>query len=279
MLANIAVDAFEKFYNGLVDRLPSILTALLVFLVFYILSRMVRAGTRKALGRLSTTAHVDVLVSRILAYLTIAVGVIIALGVLGVNMGALIASLGLVSVGLGFAMKDIISNFLAGFILILQRSYLVGDSIAVGDVEGTVEDIRIRDTILKRADGRLVFVPNNNIFTTAVTNNTAAGHRRNEITLPVRYRVDVDKAVELIASSLAGVEGILPDPACKVGVEEVKEDLLQVKVVYWTELDTDAFEVKNSAILALTHDLAAAGYSTCEVPAEPSEPSEPSESS
>ncbi len=271
--ANIAYDSFEKFYNGLVDRLPSILTALVVFVVFYLVSRLVRAGSRKAFSRLSTTAHVDVLVSRLLSYLTIGTGVIIALGVLGINMGALIASLGLISVGLGFAMKDIVSNFLAGFILILQKPYLVGDSIAVGEVEGKVEDIRIRDTVLRRPDGRLVFVPNNNIFTSAVTNNTASGHRRNEFVLPLPSRADAERAIGLIPSTLAGVEGVLAEPAVVAGVEEVEYDRMLLKVVYWTEIDADAFEVKTRAILALKKTLAEAGFDTCEA-AGPSDPAD-----
>jgi small-conductance mechanosensitive channel len=265
--ANIAFDSFEKFYNGLVDRLPSILTALVVFVVFYLISKLVRAGARKAFSRLSTTAHVDVLVSRLLAYLTIGVGFVIALGVLGINMGALIASLGLVSVGLGFAMKDIVSNFLAGFILILQKPYLVGDSIAVGDLEGKVEDIRIRDTVLRRPDGRLVFVPNNNIFTSAVTNNTASGHRRNEFVLPLPSRADAQKAMDLILATLAGMEGVLADPSVVAGVEDVEDERLLLKVVYWTEIDADAFAVKTRAILALERALAEAGFDTCAPPA------------
>ncbi len=264
MRANIVVDSFHRFYNDLIGRLPSILTALVVFIVFYLLARLMRAGTRKAFSRLSTTAHVDILISRILSYLVTGVGTIIALGILGINMGALIASLGLVTVGLGFAMKDVVSNFLAGFILILQKSYLVGDSIVIGDVEGKVEDIRIRDTILRRPDGRLVFVPNNNIFTSAVTNNTAAGHLRNEFVMPLRYRADVEEAIRLIRSSLEDVEGVLADPPGTVGVEEIVDDRVLVKVVYWTELATDAFQVKTRTILKLTHDLTGAGFATCE---------------
>lgn len=270
--ANIAFDSFEKFYNGLVDRLPSILTALVVFVVFYLISRLVRAGSRNAFSRLSTTAHVDVLVSRLLSYLTIGTGVIIALGVLGINMGALIASLGLVSVGLGFAMKDIVSNFLAGFILILQKPYLVGDSIAVGEVEGKVEDIRIRDTVLRRPDGRLVFVPNNNIFTSAVTNNTASGHRRNEFVLPLPSRADAEQAIGLIPSTLAGVEGVLAEPAVVAGVEDVEDDRMLLKVIYWTEIDADTFAVKTGSILALIRALSKAGFDTCG-PALPADPS------
>lgn len=261
--ANIAFDSFEKFYNGLVDRLPSILTALIVFFVFYLASRLVRAATRKAFSRLSTTAHVDVLVSRLLSYLTIGTGVIIALGVLGINMGALIASLGLVSVGLGFAMKDIVSNFLAGFILILQKPYLVGDSIEVGSIEGKVEDIRIRDTVLRRPDGRLVFVPNNNIFTSAVTNNTASGHRLGEFILPVRYRADEDKAIQLVLEAMTGVEGVLADPSAVAGVEDVEDDRVLLKVVYWMDIDADAFQVKTRAILTLKKALAEAGFDAC----------------
>ncbi len=253
--ASMVLDSFERFWHGLLDRLPSISAALVMFLAFYLFARLLRSGTRKALSRLSTTAHVDVLLSRLISYAVMLAGFIVALSLLGINLGVLIASLGLLSVGLGFAVKDIVGNFLAGVILILQKPFRVGDSVVVGGVEGTVEDIRIRDTVLRCPDGRLVFMPNNNIFVTAITNNTASGRRRSEFVVPVPYDQGCDELLEMIRSALLGVEGVLHEPPPRIGSEEVKDGALQVRVAYWAEPATDTFRVTTEALLRIRREL------------------------
>ena len=254
MLANIADDAFEKFYNGLVDRLPSILTALVVFVVFYI--RLEDWCGRHSQGPRAASPPPPTWTSGLAPIL---------LpdhrrrhhhrpGRARRQHGRPYRLAGPGLGGTGLRHEGYRQQLPGGLHPHTAETLPGGRLHRRGRRRGTVEDIRIRDTILKRPDGRLVFVPNNNIFTSAVTNNTAAGHRRNEIT-PARAlpggRGQGSRADRLYP--WRALEGILPDPACKVGVEEVKEDLLQVKAVDRTEPDTDAFEVKNSAILAFTH--------------------------
>ncbi len=259
MAASLIVDSFRDFYESLVAKLPQIGVALLVILLSYIIARVVRLATRKTLARLSTTAHLDVLLSRFISYIIIGVGVIVALGVLGVNMGALIASLGLVSVGLGFAVRDVISNFIAGVILILQRPYKIGDSVTLGEVDGIVEDIRVRDTIIRRNDGRLVFIPNTNIFNNNINNNSLAVARRSEFIITIPFKEDLEKAVELIRSSLTEVEGILPSPPPQVGAESIDEDRFTIKALYWAEPAADLFALKTQAINASIKSLSSSG--------------------
>jgi small conductance mechanosensitive channel len=255
--ASLVLDSFERFWHGLIDRLPSILAALTVFFAFYLAARLFRSGARRALSRLSTTAHVDVLLSRLISYAIMLAGFIIALSLLGINLGVLIASLGLLSVGLGFAVRDIVANFLAGVILILQKPFKVGDSVVVGGMEGTVEDLRIRDTVLRCPDGRLVFMPNSNIFTAAITNNTASGRRRSEFVVPVPFDESCEGVIERVRAVLLEVEGVLQDPPPRIGAEEIKDGALQVKVGYWTEPSTDTFRVTTEALMRLRKDLPA----------------------
>ncbi len=259
MAASLIIDSFRNFYESLVAKLPQIGVALLVILVSYIIARMIRVATRKALARLSTTAHLDVLLSRFISYIVIGLGVIVALGVIGVNMGALIASLGLVSVGLGFAIRDVISNFIAGVILILQRPYKIGDSVTLGEVEGIVEDIRVRDTIIRRNDGRLVFIPNTNIFNNNINNNSLAVARRSEFVISIPLKEDLEKAVGLIRSSLGEVDGILAQPSPQVGAESIDDERFVIRALYWADPAADLFALKTQAINASIKSLSSSG--------------------
>jgi small conductance mechanosensitive channel len=187
MTANLLLDSLHDLWEGLLTRLPSLVTGLLVIFIFYIIARFVRYLTNKSLGRIKASEHAARLTSRLSFAGVMVLGVLVSLGIMGINAGALVASLGLVSVGIGFALKDVIENFIAGIILIFQKPFVVGDVVCFGDVEGTVEDVRVRDTVIRMYDGRQVFVPNASIFSKAVINNNRDRRRRLDFEVSIAY--------------------------------------------------------------------------------------------
>ena len=102
------------------------------------------------------------------------------------------ASLGVGSVAIGFAFKDILQNWIAGFFILIRRPFHRGDQIKIGDIEGTVQAVETRATLVKTYSGRLVIIPNSDIYTRSVTVHTAYEHRRTEIVVPVGLEVDLD---------------------------------------------------------------------------------------
>ena len=260
MPANLLLDSMRDLWEGFITRLPSILTGLLVVLIFYIIARGVRYLTRKSLGKVKASEHAAQLTARLAFLGVLALGILVALGVMGINAGALVASLGLVSVGVGFALKDVIENFIAGIILIFQRPYVVGDVVLLGEVEGTVEDVRVRDTVIRMYDGRQVFVPNASIFTTAVINNNRNRRRRLDFEVGIAYPEDTSAAMAAAARSLDGIADILHDPAPLVVVEKLEESSVVLKVYFWIDPAAANFlEVRSAAIAAVKKGLGEAG--------------------
>ncbi|HZA82241.1 MAG TPA: mechanosensitive ion channel domain-containing protein, partial [Actinomycetes bacterium] len=118
----------------------------------------------------------------------------------------------LATVALGFALQDIVGNFTAGIVLLLEHPFTEGDHISVAEAEGEVEEIRIRATRLRAPDGQLVMVPNKLLFTGVLTNFSAAMRRRVEVLLEVPYGQDLVRARELLLATAAEVEGVSQDP-------------------------------------------------------------------
>jgi len=118
------------------------------------------------------------LLSRVYYYGILIFGIITALGAAGLNVSALVTGLGLTGFALGFALKDVLSNLLSGIMLLLYRPFNIGDHIRMGEYEGTIETIRMRDTLVRAHDGRLIVIPNTKLITEVVVNNT---HARAEI--------------------------------------------------------------------------------------------------
>lgn len=260
MTANLLLDSLRDMWEGLIARLPAIVTGLVVFIFFYVAARGVRYLTAKSLKKVKASEHAARLTARISFVCVMALGGLVALGVMGINAGALVASLGLVSVGIGFALKDVIENFIAGIILIFQRPFVVGDVVCFGSVEGTVEDVRVRDTVIRMYDGRQVFVPNSSIFTAALINNNRNRVRRLDFTVGIAYAEDVTVAMSTAADALRGVDGVLHAPAPLVVAEELGESSLEFRVYFWFEPGvTDYLKVRSEAVVAVKRALDEAG--------------------
>jgi len=233
----------------LVDQLPKLLGALLILLLTVAAARAVRRGVERALRRTDAERHVVVVVATLASYAAWAVGLVVALSFGGVNLGILIGSLGLATVALGFALQDIVSNFSAGIVLLLERPFTEGDHIAIPDAEGEVEEIRVRATRLRAPDGELVIVPNKLLFTQVLTNGSAAMRRRVEVPLEVPYGQDAVRAREVLLATAAEVEGVSEDPAPRLLTDDLGQGGRKLRLVCWVDVRRhDAGQVRSELL-------------------------------
>ena len=121
--------------------------------------------------------------------------------------GDLIAGLGVSSVAIGFAFKDILQNWMAGLLILLRQPFEIDDQIEVNGFEGTVERIETRATIIETYDGQRVVVPNSDIYTHAVLVKTAHEKRRSQYDVGIGYGDDIDRACEVIRAAVEQVAG------------------------------------------------------------------------
>ena len=208
-----------------------------------------RRGVERTLRRTDAERHVVVVVATLAFYAAVAVGLVVALSIGGVNLGVLIGSLGLGAVALGFALQDIVSNFSAGIVLLLEHPFTEGDHIAIPDAEGEVEDIRVRATRLRAPDGELVIVPNKLLFTQVLTNRSATMRRRVEVPLEVPYGQDVARAREVLRATAAEVEGVGDDPAPRLLTDDLGQGGRRLRLVFWVDARRhDAAQVRSELL-------------------------------
>ena len=167
-------DVFAQLHRDLMNALPGMFRGVLVFLIFLLVAWVGRRVIALAAPRVRADTGAVLLLSRVYYYGILIFGIITALGAAGLNVSALVTGLGLTGFALGFALKDVLSNLLSGIMLLLYRPFNIGDHISMGDYEGTIETIRMRDTLVRAADGRLIVVPNTKLITEVVVNNTHA---------------------------------------------------------------------------------------------------------
>lgn len=221
---------------GFFERLPYLLMGVVVFFIFVLLGRLARRIIRNLSDRTdSIDATLASLLGRIVGTLLVIIGVLISAVVIFPTFlpGDLLAGLGITSVAIGFAFKDILQNFFAGLLIMWRRPFKIGDQIRVLDFDGTVEDINMRSTRLKTYDGERAILPNGQVYTSTILVRTAYDRRRLRFVVGIGYGDSIDEARQVIHRVLDGIDGVLPEPGPWVYVSELAPSSVNLTVYFW----------------------------------------------
>jgi len=248
-----ALERVDAWLDGFVRLLPNLLLALVFLAVVWFVSKWVG----RLVNRTATSRERDNLgdvIGSFVRWGMFLFGALIALTIVVPSMspGDLIAGLGVSSVAIGFAFKDILQNWLAGMLILLRQPFEIGDQIQVGDFEGTVERIESRATILKTYGGRRVVIPNADIYTSAVTVNTAYETARNEYDIGVGYGDDLDDARQEILDIVTATEGVASDPVPETLIWGLDASWVTIRARWWQASDRKSMvNVKSDVMRAV----------------------------
>jgi small-conductance mechanosensitive channel len=190
----------------------------LVISVFAMLSRIIRRILRgQIFPRLAIDEATQYTLLRVTHYLVIVIGALVAFQFIGIDLTGLAVIFGLLSVGIGFGLQNITSNFVAGLILLLERPIKVGDRITVGDTEGDVVEINIRSTTIRSLNNIAIIVPNSEFVSTTVINWTYGDQKvRLEIDVGVSYSSDLDTVLRSLREVAVECPEVLSNPGPEV---------------------------------------------------------------
>ncbi|EMI17426.1 mechanosensitive ion channel protein MscS [Rhodopirellula maiorica SM1] len=225
----------DNMIDSFLDRLPFLLVGIVVFAIFYFVAKLVRRFIRSSTHGKSS-ANLGRVMGRVAQWVLVFVGLILAVAIMApsVTPGKLLTSLGIGGVAIGFAFKDILQNFMAGLLILLNEPFKIGDQIVSGDHEGTVESIKTRATLIKTYDGKRVVIPNSQIYTNPVVVNTAYDCIRTQYDVGVGYGDDLRHAAKVILQTLQNTEGVVSDPAPDVVATELGGSSVVLRARWWT---------------------------------------------
>lgn len=215
----------------------SILMFLLVLLIFFILSRILNRGVlKRVLGRFHVEEGTRYTLIRISHYLVMIVGTVVAFQFVGVNLGGLAVIFGLLSVGIGFGLQNVTSNFISGLILLLERPIKVGDRITVGGTEGDVTAINMRATTIQSLENISIIVPNSEFVSSKVTNWSYGESRvRLSIDVGVSYNSDLDTVLKALTEVADDHPKVLRYPAPDVLFVSFGDSSWNMRLRAWIE--------------------------------------------
>jgi small-conductance mechanosensitive channel len=229
----------------------------------YLLSRFLRFALEEDVyPRISLAPGLSYAASSLLNYIILALGFVAGLGVLGVDYNKVSILAGAFGVGIGFGLQSIVNNFVSGLILLFERPVHVGDTVEVGNLQGTVRRIGIRASVIHTGAGADIIVPNSQLVTDRVTNWTLSDRlRRVDLTVGVNYGAEPKKVIELLERVGRANPDVLPDPAPHALFMAYGDSSINFELRVWPRQFNQAGQVKSDLASAVYDAVSAAGMS------------------
>lgn len=234
---NILMTQLRDFARSAIEVMPQLLIALIIILITYGCAKLATNIARRILNKTNLRKSLINLLTLFSSLAIWIMGIMVAaiIAFPGLTPTKMLAGLGIGSVAIGFAFKDIFENFLAGIIILLRKEMRINDFIACEGYEGTVEAILVRETHIRQTDGELVILPNSILFKNPLTIRTDIDQRRTTIICGVGYGEDVDEARSVIKQAVTGCETVISDSRpVQIFANEFADSSINFEVTWWT---------------------------------------------
>lgn len=252
---NAITETLSMWAEVILRHLPDVLLAIVIIVISVMVARMARRGARKFMARIHESESLQHLAAVVTHVFVILVGLAIALSVLdlGKAVTSLLAGAGIVGIAIGFAFQDLIANFIAGFMLAINKPLEVGDFIETNDFLGTVVEIDLRTTTIYTPQGERVMIPNKDILQNPLRNYTSVIKRRIDITCGVSYNDDLARAQEVAIQAIEALDGLDENEEVDCIFTEFGDSAINFKVRLWIPVEGkyDYLTMQSRAIMAL----------------------------
>jgi small conductance mechanosensitive channel len=216
--------------------LKRITLALLIMLIFWIISKYAGRLVGKALGRRSEVSTLlEHFARRMAGGLTLFIGLLMALAALGVSIGPLMAAMGAGGFIIGFALQETLASFASGLMIMIYRPFDVDDYVSVAGVEGSVQEMSLVSTTLLTIDNKVLIIPNKTVWGDTITNYTGRETRRVDLVFGIGYSDDIPKAMAVLKEVATAHESVLSDPALSVEVVELGDSSVNLSCRPWVK--------------------------------------------
>jgi small conductance mechanosensitive channel len=233
--------SMEEFIAKLPEYLISyglrIIAAVVIFLIGRWVARMVSRLAEKLLVRANVDAALAKFLRSICYFLILAFVIIAAIDKTGIQTTSLVAIIGAAGLAIGFALQGSLSNFAAGVMILIFKPFKTGDFVEVAGTLGSVQDVRVFNTILNHPDNRRIIIPNAQITADKITNFTAIDKRRVDMTFGISYEDDMKKAKDTLMALLTSDPRVLKDPEPVVAVGALGDSSVNLVVRPWVKPD------------------------------------------
>lgn len=248
-------EKMDFWFREIVKILPNLLLAVLILIVGYYLAKWIRKITEKIFDRVSTNHTINKLFSTFIYITSLGVVFFTALSVLKLDKAvtSILAGAGIFGLALAFAFQDIATNFISGIFISFRKPLHLGDVVSIKNYMGKVVEVNLRDTVIRTFQGKMVIIPNKDVFQNPIENYTMLGRRRLDLSVGVSYNDDLERAAKIALDSLKDLEGLSPEEQTTLFYQEFGESSINFTVRLWCKSteQIDYLQVGHHAIIAI----------------------------
>jgi len=246
----------KRFGDWLAVNLPRLIVAFIIFFAFYLLWKAIHSATSFVMRRAKLDATVTQFIHTILRYTVFAIGLITALGHLGVDTTSVLTSLGVAGLTIGFAARDALSNIISGVFIFWDRPFVIGDLIEIGGAYGRVDTITMRSTRVVTPDGRMLAIPNSVVINSTVASYTNFPQLRLDVEVTVAVTENLAQARRVLLDMIAADEHFIREPAPEVVVKALNDYNVLLEVRVWIDDErkhvSERFRLREAIFVTLT---------------------------
>lgn len=232
--------------------LPRVIAAMVLFVITIYLAGLVGKIVQNNMRKRQIDSGLTVIAFYATRLTIIIIGGIWALKQVNFDITAFLAGLGILGFTIGFALQDISKNIIAGFLLLIQKPFQLGDMIQIDDYIGKVQSIDLRATELVTNDGHNVLIPNGTVFTVPITNYTRTAEWRINLPIGVAYDSDLEKVERVTLETVSTLPIVLETPASRIHFHTFNDSSIDFTLQYWVDSRvTSPFTAKHTIVMAI----------------------------
>jgi len=247
-IASDTASDLTRLLQIIITKIPLWIAAGIVLVLSVLVAKIARRVVENKMaekGIEEEHKELQILGGRITYSSILILGITVSLKIAGIDLTTILAA---VAFGIGFALKDLIINFLAGVMILVSNHFSIGDFIKIGNTVGKVLEIQSRTTILQAIDGTKVIVPNGELFKKQVISFTSHPFRRIEVLVGIDYRNNLENAIRVCKKTIETTKGILIEPKPAVVVDGFTDNGMQLKIKAWVDSKGGWVKVKSRLI-------------------------------
>lgn len=248
-------DKLILWSHEFIRLLPNILLAAFITVLGIYIAKWIRKLAEKLIGTVSQNKSLNNLFTSFIYIFTIAIAIFTALSILKLDKAvtSILAGAGILGLALAFAFQDIAANFISGIFISFRRPLHIGDIVKISDYMGRVEEINLRDTVIRTFQGQMVIIPNKDVFQNPIENFSLLGKRRMDLTIGVSYGDDLDKVRQVTLAAVQGIEGLSATDETTLFFNEFGDSSINFIIRLWAKSPDQPtwLKVGNDAILRI----------------------------
>jgi small-conductance mechanosensitive channel len=231
----IIEERLREWWVSFIHFLPNVMLAILVVAIAIFAGRVTRRLIAKIFSRFIRKVAVNNFISTIFQLIILLIGLFICLDILGLNktVSSLLAGAGIIGIILGFALQDIISNFISGIYITFKKPFETGDTVKTNDFIGHVEDIQLRSTIIRTFSGLHLMIPNKEIIQKPLINYSLTPARRIELDFHILSGTDLEAAHRAAMDAINSLHYLYPGKNVEIYFNDLRFDVIRLSVWFW----------------------------------------------